>query len=85
MKPGRKSTVGFALLILPLAGVILGSGTGRPDASKDRVAANYVAGGDAPASHTIKLSLPPSTVIHPPMICRHGECRELTASAPPSP
>jgi hypothetical protein len=80
VKPALKSAIVFALLVLPLAGAILGFGIGRLDAPTTDVAR-----GTEPPAHTIHLSLPPPTVIHPPMICRNGECSELKAGAPPTP
>ena len=70
--PRLKSASLFAILALSLAGAILGYGIGRPDA----------AGSNEPPMHAIQLSLPPSTVIHPPMICRKDGCAELTPGAP---
>jgi len=72
LKPRLKPSIALAIFGLSLTGAILGSGLGRPDTRK-------MAG---PPSSTVKLSLPPSTVIHPPMICRRDGCSELKQGAP---
>jgi hypothetical protein len=70
-KPGSESAVAFAILGLALAGAVLGYGLGR----------QATATSDEPAAPTVKLSLPPSTVIHPPIVCHKDVCEELRASA----
>jgi hypothetical protein len=72
LKPRLKPSIALAIFGLSLTGAILGSGLGRPETRK-------VAELPSP---TVKLSLPPSTVIHPPMICRQGGCSELKQGAP---
>jgi hypothetical protein len=63
----------FVTLGLSLTGAILGSGIGHLDTAKSAEA--------SPSTPAVKLSLPPSTVIHPPMICRQGGCSELKQGA----
>ncbi len=70
-KPRSESAVVFTLLGLALAGAVLGYGIGHQDTSRI----------DEPAASNLPLALPPSTIIHPPMICRQGGCAELKASS----
>jgi hypothetical protein len=74
IKPRLQPAIIFAIVGLSLTGAILGSGIGRQDTPKSA---------DPSAStQAVKLSMPPSTVIHPPMICRQGACSELKQGAP---
>ncbi len=74
IKPRLKPAIPLAILGLSLTGAILGPGIGRQDTAKSADA--------AASTPAVKLSLPPSTVIHPPMICRQGGCSELKQGAP---
>jgi hypothetical protein len=72
LKPRLKPAIALAIFGLSLTGALLGSGLGRPDTRKMA----------EPPSAAVQLSLPPSTVIHPPMICRQDGCAELKQGAP---
>jgi hypothetical protein len=69
--PRLKSASLFAVLSLTLAGAILGYGIGAEDTDAS----------NPPFRHP-EISVPPSTVIHAPMICRKDGCAELQPSAP---
>jgi hypothetical protein len=71
-KPGSESAIVMLIAGLTLAGCVLGYGIGHQIGAKHR----------DPAASTLPLALPPSTVIHPPMICRNGGCAELKAGPP---
>jgi hypothetical protein len=72
IKPRLKPAIALVILSIPLACAIVGYGMGR----QNIVASN------GPGTARVQVSMPPSTVIHPPMICRNGVCAELKASAP---
>jgi hypothetical protein len=74
LNPGTALAIISVTLAMSVALVcaIVGYGMGRQ---------NIVASTELRTAR-VQVSMPPSTVIHPPMICRNGVCAELKAGAP---
>jgi len=72
IKPRLKPAIALVILSVPLACAIVGYGMGRQNTLAST----------GPRIARVQVSMPPSTVIHAPMICRNGVCAELKAGAP---
>lgn len=75
-KPGPLSASLMSILSLALAGAVVAFGLGRQSpADGMNAVGNTALANDLPAHP--RLAVPPSTIMHPPIICRQEGCAEI--------